>query len=366
MKNVLIAIDELDLFKNIKLLFEKNNFNVYEKNLMYEDAIFDVVENKFNFEKIDLIIIKSSIIENHKRFKKLINNHIKIIVFINENELVENYKNVGFIDVYKESDLNIAFIKLHILKKNNPQGKNIDKVDNFSQNLSLIKKEIKSFPIFENDLSAEIIVFTGESKCGKTSLAINTLNMIKEKKKILFIDFSYRNKDIFYLYDIKNHNENFCEKVINDNNVTYLLNIFSLINKNLNNKKRNSVSAYLKKLLLEYRKQYDLIIIDLDKNNDYQVLKCIFLLATKIFFIIEPISLELYNSINLIEFFKNKKILNEEKINIIFNKYDYNSISIEILKEVFKKYKIECIVKRKMKYRRILNKDIKYGYRIRE
>ena len=68
---------------------------------------------------------------------------------------------------------------------------------------------------------------------------------------------------------------------------------------------------------------------------------------------------------NLIEQFLKQKIINENKIFIVFNKYDYNSISQEILKEVFKKYTIECIVKRKMKYRKILNKEVKYGYRIR-
>ena len=88
-------------------------------------------------------------------------------------------------------------------------------------------------------------------------------------------------------------------------------------------------------------------------------------MANKIFFVIEPISLEIYNSINLIELFLSKNILNEDKIFIIFNKYDYNSISQEILKEIFKKYQIECIVKRKMKYRKILNKEVRYEYRIR-
>lgn len=122
----------------------------------------------------------------------------------------------------------------------------------------------------------------------------------------------------------------------------------------------------MKKLLNNYKKMYDVIIIDLDKNIDYKVIKCVFLFANKVFFVIEPISLEISNTINLIEYFLKSKIIDEYKIFIVFNKYDYNSISQEILKEVFKKYTIECIVKRKMKYRNLLNKEVKYGYKFRE
>ena len=64
-------------------------------------------------------------------------------------------------------------------------------------------------------------------------------------------------------------------------------------------------------------------------------------------------------------FYKNEFITGREKVYFIFNKYDYKSISIDILKEVFSKFKIQCVIRRKMKYRRILNKDINDEYRIR-
>ena len=111
--------------------------------------------------------------------------------------------------------------------------------------------------------------------------------------------------------------------------------------------------------------QYDLIVIDLNKNINFKIIKTIFILANKIFFIIEPIFLEINRSLELLEYFMKEKIINIDKFFIIFNKYDYLSISTEILKEIFKKYKIECVIRNKIKYRRLLNKEVKYEFKCR-
>ena len=203
MKDVIFAIDDEIKFKSLKKLFNKYNYNVFDKDLIYEDAIFEIIENKLKINNIEFILIKSSVIENEKRFRKLLNLRIKILLFINEDEDVETYKKCGFEYVFDKSDLNSFFIENSVINKNIPQKKRSE------NNILDIKREIKNFEFFnkfEENIFAEIIVFTGEPKCGKTSLAINTLNMIKENKKILYIDFSFRNHDLMYVYNINNYN----------------------------------------------------------------------------------------------------------------------------------------------------------------
>lgn len=385
MKNFYIAIDNEEKFSEIKKYLEEKGYTVFQKDLIYEDAVFEVIKNIDN-TKENILLISSNIIENANKYKKINIENLIIYYFIEMVDEKDKFEKNGLTNIYDKSDLNTFFIMNKIIRKDllkvnrfeiirfnkNTNDKKYNKNGNIINNIDLIKREIQELECLKEiserkKLKSEIIVFTGESKCGKTTLALSVLENIKEEKSILFIDFSLRSKDIYYKYNILNKNELFYEKDINGNKVDFLLNMNTLL-KTKEDKKQGlnkDISYKMRNILEEYRNKYDLIIIDLDKNVDYKILKSIFLKTNKIFFVIEPINLEIYNSLNLIELFLNKNILNEDKVFIIFNKYDYNSISQEILKEIFKKYKIECIVKNKMKYRKILNKEVKYEYRVR-
>lgn len=359
MRKFYIAIDDEERFKEISEYLINLKINVFSKDLIYEDAIIDLLKE----EKEDtVLLIDGKIIENIKRYKKFLESNVEIYIFDDDEQKIELFRRNNFKNIFEKDNLNIYFIKCKILNiKDNNVIKNIEllksEIIKFNNNTEIINKDKKS--------KTEIIVFTGEAKAGKTSLALNAINNIKSNKKILYIDFSYRSKDLLYKFDLLNRDVKMYEKDINGNKVSFLFNTYLFI-KQKNCDGKDSYFIRMKKLLSNYKKMYDLIIIDLDKNIDYKIIKCIFLFANKVFFIIEPISLEISNSINLIENFLKMKIIDEYKIFIVFNKYDYNSISQEILKEVFKKYTIECIVRRKMKYRKLLNKEVKYGYKFRE
>ena len=359
MKMFYIAIDDEERFKEISEYLINLKINVFSKDLIYEDAIIDLLKD----EKEDsVLLIDGKIIENIKRYKKFLDSNVEIYIFDDDELKRDLFRRNSFKNVFENNDLNIYFIKSKILNiKDNNVIKNIEllksEIIKFNNNTGIINKDKKS--------KTEIIVFTGESKAGKTSLALNAINNIKNNKKILYIDLSYKSRDLLYKFDLLNKDVKMYEKDINGNKVSFLFNTYFFIKQKIYNGKEDSFTK-MKKLLNNYKKIYDVIIIDLDKNIDYKIIKCIFLFANKVFFVIEPISLEICNSINLIEQFLKMKIIDEYKIFIVFNKYDYNSISQEILKEVFKKYTIECIVKRKMKYRKILNKEVKYGYKFRE
>lgn len=385
MKKFYIAIDNEEKFKEIKKYIEEKGYFVFQNDLIYEDAVLEVIKNIDN-TKENILLISSNIIENINKYKKINVENLKIYYFVDTFEEKDNFEKNGLTNIFDKADLNTFFIMNKIIRKDsfkenrfeiNRFNKNrIDNKDNQNgnviNNIDLLKKEIKELECLKGlnerkNLKSEIIVFTGEAKCGKTTLALSVLENIKEEKNILFIDFNLRSKDIYYKYNISNKNESFYEKEINGNKVDFLLNMNYLLKTNDDKKQglNKDIGYKMRNILDEYKNKYDLIIIDLDKNVDYKILKSIFLKSNKIFFVIEPINIEIYNSLNLIDLFLNRNILNEDKVFIIFNKYDYNSISQEILKEIFKKYKIECIVKNKMKYRKILNKEVKYEYRVR-
>ena len=338
MKKVIIAIDNKEMFKEFKNFFDKEEYCVYEKDYIYEDALFENAEKN----NVDMIILNEDIIENKKRYKTLLNNKCRIILFLDNIDNINIYRNYGFKEIFDKDFMNVEFLKKYLFKKEEMYKKG------YFSKTKKIQEELKEFKKFKFIKKAEIIVFTGNVKSGKTTIALNMIKIL-ENKKILYINLSiYKNNDINYIFNENVNNKEF-KRINNNNEITFLI-----------IKKEN-----INEILEKNNSKYDFIIIDLDFNLNYKYLKCVFIYASKIFFIIHPLQLEIYKSLEMIEMFKNNKIVNEEKVFIIFNKYDYTSVNIDILKEIFKKYKIECVIKNKIKYRRLINKEIKYGYRSR-
>ena len=338
MKKAIIAIDNKEMFKEFKNFFDKEEYCVYEKDYIYEDALFENAEKN----NVDMIILNEDIIENKKRYKTLLNNKCRIILFLDNIDNINIYRNYGFKEIFDKDFMNVEFLKKYLFKKEEMYKKG------YFSNTKKIQEELKEFKKFKFIKKAEIIVFTGNVKSGKTTIALNMIKIL-ENKKILYINLSiYKNNDINYIFNENVNNKEF-KRNNNNNEITFLI-----------IKKEN-----INEILEKNNSKYDFIIIDLDFNLNYKYLKCVFIYASKIFFVIHPLQLEIYKSLEMIEMFKNNKIVNEEKVFIIFNKYDYTSVNIDILKEIFKKYKIECVIKNKIKYRRLINKEIKYGYRSR-
>lgn len=352
MKSVIIALDDINKFNEIKKSFFKTEYKVFSRDLIYEDAIFDLIEKSKEKIEEQIIIINYKIIENLKRFKRLlnVNKNIKIYIFVEENSCVENLKKEGFKNCYDYQNLNKFFIDKNVLNIQEMSKKQtVDK-------MKKVKLELQKVTNINNDFysknSSEIIVITGEPKCGKTTLAKLIIDNIKHEnnndKKVLYINL--KNK-----YRYTNGDE--IKDKYKDDNIEYKYDLREFLNKN---------KIDIEELFIKYKKEYDFIIVDMDYFVEIRFLKVILYIANKIYFVVEPILEEVRHSIYMLEFFyKNKFITGREKIYFIFNKYDYKSISIDILKEVFSKFKIKCVIRRKMKYRRILNKDLNDEYRVR-
>ena len=74
-------------------------------------------------------------------------------------------------------------------------------------------------------------------------------------------------------------------------------------------------------------------------------------------FIVEPNLLEIQKSKNILKIYKEEWNIDNNKINILFNKFNKNSIDINILKIIFSEYNIIGKIDINNKYNLIINKN---------
>lgn len=150
---------------------------------------------------------------------------------------------------------------------------------------------------------------------------------------------------------IKNKNKEDFTEIINIinftkiNNLYYLLKEIEINNRNIkiininkfNLNKINSIK-YIEKLIKKINKKYKKIYLFF---NYYKLNKNIIKKNNKYIFIIEATLENIKNNYNIINNIKEKNNINNEKINLlIINKNIKNKINKNIIKNIFKKYKI--------------------------
>ena len=198
MKNFYIEIDNEEKFSEIKKYLEQKGYTVFQKDLIYEDAVFEVIKNIDN-TKENILLISSNIIENANKYKKINIDNLIIYYFIEMVDEKDKFEKIGLTNIYDKSDLNTFFIMNKIIRKDlfkvnrfeinrfnkNTNDKKYNKNENIINNIDLLKREIQELECLKEiserkKLKSEIIVFTGESKCGKTTFALSVLENIKE------------------------------------------------------------------------------------------------------------------------------------------------------------------------------------------
>ena len=115
----------------------------------------------------------------------------------------------------------------------------------------------------------------------------------------------------------------------------------------------------IKKLLKEYLNKYDLIIIDTTSECFFDYTKEILEKSDLIIFLAGENLTELKKSKNLLDIYINKWKINKEKINIVFNKEDKNSVDYKILKTLFSDFNILEKIKLNNKFDLIINNNLK-------
>ncbi len=329
MNKILLAIDNKEIFESIK---KENKYNFFDKDIVYKEGIIEVLEKNFN---ISLLILNNDICGNisFEEFIikiKNIRKNIKIVIFINkkDEEKISFLNSNGIYQIYRLEELKIKNIKEII--------ENI-----FHENIK-INKEINNLKKLlnintEKNFNTKIIIFIGENNVGKTLFSTTVAQIVESlHKKTLLVSLDYIKKDISILI---NNDINMVDQKIKITNFLDLI----YIEKNIN---------ILKK---EENEKYDYIIID--TSSKYEFIKYAFINNIKIIFIVEPTLLGVNKANLLLEKFYNEYKIDISELEIIFNKFDKNSISKYILKEIFKKYNIIGFCKNG-KIKKFINKNL--------
>lgn len=302
-------------------------YEVIGDDIPYQDGVLDILKGNSLIETIilsDLLVGEYTIKEFICKIKK-INENIEIICFISkEDENLEIFlKSCGISQIYfdNKNTLDEIIDKMYVNEqKNNLQ----DEIDRLKRLLKKKKFEDKG----------KIIAISGNSNSGKSIItALIAITLKKLNFKILMIDLDKNNSGLRIIFN--NYRE---DKIIRIYNNLFLFTDYS--NDNLYNLKE----------------EYDFILIDVPYNLDLN--KIFFEEADKIIFLTECNILEIEKSLFNLKYLKKLKI-KDEKINILINKENKYSVEENIVKKVFKNFKIIGKIKYKSEFTNYINSNLK-------
>ena len=381
MKKVITAIGNEILNKKLK---KESDFEVIIEDIQYKEGIIEYLEKDNN---IDILII-SELLPGNIELKELIekikniNSNIEIIVFLeNKNTELENYLYAkGIYNIFYNNQIEIEEI-IKIINNENIEINNelkeikqmlLEKQKNKKNNKKVILNKLIN--IFNKkqkyDLKEEkIISVTGTSGVGKSIFTINLANSLSNSKnKILIIDFDILNNSLHTILGIKKYSKKIQNKIKNNNllkeikieeliiKINSKIDLVSGINLLFDSKYKIS-SEKVKNILSKLKEKYEIIIIDTSSECFFDYTKEIIKNSNLNIFILEANLLEIKKAKNLLNIYINNWEIPQENINILFNKYNENSIDISILKKIFSGFNILGKLSFNPQYNLIINKN---------
>ena len=407
MKKIVTAIGNPNLNKKLKL---EEEFTVVAEDIQYKEGILEILEKE---EDIDFLIL-SSILPGNIEIKKLIekikeiNSEINIILFLeNKDEELENYfyaKGINYIFYNNEIEINeiIELIKNNQKNPNAELKKEINELKKMlleqekKNNLIYMQKQNKKIKnknlekqITQNEISEkekQIICISGTSGIGKSIFSVNLAkSFLETKNKILMIDFDILNDSLHTILGINKYPEKI-KKIMQKNNIEKIeelekideiknikdeIKIEELIIKvnskidliagiNLLFESKYKISNEKIKIILEKLKEnYDMIIIDTSSECFFDCTKEIMKLSNLIIFITGANLIEIKKAKRLLNIYINEWKIEKNNFNILFNKYNKNSIDFSILKNIFSGFNILGKMSDNEKYNLMINKSSK-------
>ena len=381
MKKIITAIGNEILNKKLK---KENDFEVIIEDIQYKEGIIEYLEKENN---IDFLII-SELLPGNIELKELIekikniNSNIEIIIFLeNKNTELENYLYAkGIYNIFYNNQVEIEEIIKIINNKNieiNNELKEIKQMLLEKQKNKINNKKIilnKLINVFNKkqkyDLKEEkIISVTGTNGVGKSIFTINLANSLSNSKnKILIIDFDILNNSLHTILGIKKYSQKIRNKIKNNNllkeikieeliiKINSKIDLVSVINLLFDSKYKIS-SEKVKNILSKLKEKYEIIIIDTSSECFFDYTKEIIKNSNLNIFILEANLLEIKKAKNLLNIYINNWEIPQESINILFNKYNENSIDISILKKIFSGFNILGKLSFNPQYNLIINKN---------
>lgn len=375
MKKIITALSNPEL--NKKLSKEKS-INIICKDIQYREAILEVLE-KIKF--IDIIFINEKIqgqISFEKLIKKIkeINKKVEII-FIKKNKEINKeteIKEIGIDEIYYESEItyeNILKIINHEKIEQTEKKNNKNKISNIIKNKKNNNKKNTN----------KIITVSGVEKVGKSIITIKILKKLaRTNKKILVIDLNIKKQKLYLLLNRKKYSKKIKEKIkyLNRNKIekldlkeknlikkfeikinknTNLVSGLDLIIKDETIYKEQEIKNFILNILKIYKKEYNYIIVNLQLEKYLNLEKTIIKNSDINVLVMESNKIGINMLAKIMEKYKKDKIT-LQGLHIVVNKYNWKSISIYILKNIFgKNLKIN-----KIRYNK--NLDKKYNKKL--
>lgn len=377
MKKIITALAEPQLNNELK---KEKDFIVIGKDIQYQEGVIEILETE---KEVDFLIISEALpgnekIENLIEKIKQINNEVNIVIIL-ENKKEELEKNLYSKNVYLILYNKIEIKEIIKLIKNKKEDENekIKKeindlkkiiIEQNSKNKQNKKQKIKE--VKELNSQKEIICILGSGGVGKSIFTVNLAkSLIYSKKKILIIDFDILNNSLHTILGVKKYSEKISKKIKENNLIKDKICLKELkikINKRIDlisginllfDSKYKIDNIQFNNLFNDVKKFYDVIIIDTSSECFFNYTKDIIKKSNINIFIVEPNLLEIQKSKNILKIYKEEWNIDNNKINILFNKFNKNSIDINILKIIFSEYNIIGKIDINNKYNLIINKN---------
>jgi len=377
MKKIITALAEPQLNNELK---KEEDFIVIGKDIQYQEGVIEILETE---KEVDFLIISEALPGNEKLENliekiKQINNEVNIVIIL-ENKKEELEKNLYSKNVYLILYNKIEIKEIIKLIKNKKEDENekIKKeindlkkiiIEQNSKNKQNKKQKIKE--VKELNSQKEIICILGSGGVGKSIFTVNLAkSLIYSKKKILIIDFDILNNSLHTILGVKKYSEKISKKIKENNLIKDRIGLKELkikINKRIDlisginllfDSKYKINNIQFNNLFNDVKKFYDVIIIDTSSECFFNYTKDIIKKSNINIFIVEPNLLEIQKSKNILKIYKEEWNIDNNKINILFNKFNKNSIDINILKIIFSEYNIIGKIDINNKYNLIINKN---------
>lgn len=373
LKKVITAINNPIL--NDKLLNCKN-IKVLKNDIQYKEGILEILELEKN---IDILILSENLpgeINLIELLLKIKKNNIKIFIILEtENDELKNtlfdygIKNIYYNDKITIDEL-VKIIEKETIENNEELKNEIEKLKKIinekeyrsewkktkfckgkiTKNIIEISKKItKKHEKNSTKNDKKIIIFCGNYNSGKSIvLALFTKTLFKKSRKNLVINFNEKNNDIFFILN-KRNNEYSDKNIIEKNK-----NLSSKIDV-IDGKIFVESGKFNKEKFEKINANYDRIYIENYFENDNEIEQEILKISNEIIFLSQTNLLEISKSKKILERYINRYLIEKEKINILFNKYNKYSIDEKLLKKIFFEFNFIEKIKFNNKYNLLLN-----------
>ena len=362
--------NEIKIQDVIKIINDDKKMEKYNEEIRKEiEELKEYIKNRdnSNYEPKNKIKNNNKKIYSNKKTKEE-----KYLLYILKNKIINGINNTLNNKLSnqfnKKTNYNYNTInnQIKIINKNSIIEKilKINLINN-SENNYKNNEKIKS----ENN---KIISVLGNSGAGKSVFSAMLANSLKKYcKKILIIDFDILNNSLHTILGVKKYSDEI-KRILQKNNynndeikienliinVNKKIDLISGINLlfNSNNKIDNKK---MKNIINKISDFYDVVIIDTTSECFFEYTQEIINMSEKCIYLTEANLVEISKSKRLLEMYYTNWNIEKNKINIIFNKFNKNSIDINLLKILYSDYNILGKIKLKNNYNEIINSKIK-------